>query len=124
MLEVVDAERDRLAERHRAEVAGELQPALVRRLDGGAERLAADVGVGLEPRHAFVGPVVDDAPRLFGRADLGHRRRPAGTGQVGSGEVHARPGNCAAIDRLLHVDLVIGRGAAGRADRGDAAAPR
>ena len=67
VLEVVDAERDRLAERDRAEVAGELQPALVRGLDRGAERFAADVGVGLEPGHAFVGPVVDDPPRFLGR---------------------------------------------------------
>jgi hypothetical protein len=67
VLEVVDAEPDRFAEGHGTQMSRELQPARVRGTNGGAERLAADVGVGLEPRHAFVGPVIDNPSRFIGR---------------------------------------------------------
>ena len=77
---------------------GDLQPARVRGLDRRAERLAADVRVGLEPGHAFVGPVVHDALRLFGGADLRHRRGAARAGEVRAREVHSRAGNLAAVD--------------------------
>ena len=101
-------------------MAGELQPALVRRHDRRAQHFAADVGVGLEPGDAFIGPVVHDAARFLGRSDLRHRPGPAGPGEIGAGEMQPRPGRLATIDRPLHVDLVVRRGAAGGARRGHA----
>ena len=101
-------------------MAGELQTTLVRRHDGRAQHFPADVGVSLEPRHAFIGPIVHDAACLLGRSDLRHRPGPAGPGEVGTREMQPRPRCLAAIDRLLHVDLVVRRGAAGSAGGSDA----
>ena len=91
---------------------GELQPALVRLLDRGAQRFAADVGVGLEPRHAFVRPVVDDAPRFFGLTICAIVAAPPGAGEIRARQVHARARDLTAVDPALHVDLVIRRRAA------------
>ncbi len=100
MLEVVDAEIDRLAERHRADVARDLEPALVRLVDDGRVQLGRELRVLAVP---VVDPDLDDvhfscslllyrfAP--FGRCrDPVRRHRPAGLwrGDAASGAEEAR----------------------------------
>src|SRR5207249_2038288 len=96
VLERVDAELYGFTERDRAQMPRELQAALVRLFDRRAERGAADGRVRLEPRHAFVGPIVDDAPRLLRRRHLRHRRRSARTCEIWAGEMNARSRRLAA----------------------------
>ncbi len=122
MLEIVDAECHRLLVAHRAEMARHLHAALVGLFDGGAQIRAGDVGVDLDPRRSFGGPVVHEAPRRLRRGHYGHVRRSrlTGAGDVGRGHHDVRSHPMAVVDLTLGVDVRVRRVRSGRPDRGDA----
>ncbi len=123
VLQIVDADRRRLAESDRAQVAGDLDAALMCRLHSGREFGARDVHVGLERSRALIGPEPDHTGGLIGTAQLVHLRGERALAfQVRAGDVQARTGHAAGIDQALDIEVGIGlhaaRGARGRDSAG------
>src|SRR5262249_490018 len=122
VLETVDARGDGFTIANRAEVPGDLEPPAMSGFGDRLQVFPADLGVNLEPRRPFIGPVFDDSPRLLGRRDVSPLDDGIGTGQIGTADVHSRPGNRSGIDLLLEADLGVRRNAAGGPDARDPAA--
>ncbi len=123
MLQVVDAERNRLAEADRAEVAGHFDTVLVCLLDGRAQLGPRDLGIGLEPGDALFGPVAHQPGGIFGAGQRVHCAG-AGTGalQIRTGHEDVGSGLFALSDRAFEVELLIGVDASRRPDGGHAGA--
>ena len=90
MLDIVDAERHRLAKADGAEMTGDFHVSLVCLLDRCSQHLTAHVGVELEPGHALGGPVVHHATDRFRAVHLVHAAHTLAAGQVGTRDVHPR----------------------------------
>ncbi len=121
VLQIVDPHLRRLGVGHRAEVPGHLEMARMRFSDRRPQGGARQVHIRLERRGPRVGPVVDEAARVVGAADLAHlRERAAGPLHIGRGHVEIRPRRPPCLDQRAEVEVGVGLDAAGRAERGDA----
>ena len=122
VLEIVDAEADRLLIADRADMAGDLHPVAMGLVDRGGELGRGDVHIGLGRGEAERGPVADHRPRIGGvaqRMELGDRRRRPF--EIGRGEIEIGADHPPGLDLALDAEIAIGvhrsRGARG----GDAA---
>src|SRR5579862_7500432 len=90
---------------------------LVRLVDRGAQLIARDLRVRLEPWDTLLGPVAHEPPRIFWRAEGVH---PSGadawTLEIRSGRKDHRTDGLSSFDRVSQVELLIRIDAAGRAD--------
>ena len=101
---------------------GDLEPALVRFLGGGAQLRTRDVHVGLERCCALVRPVVHHRScvgRVTQRLDL--RDRKAGPLEVWRGHVDRGAERGAGVDGLLDVEIRVAGHVAGSSHGGNAA---
>ncbi len=120
VLEVVDAERGGFVERDGAEMAGDLEPPGMGRLDGCSQFLAGDVGVGLERGDPETGPVLDGAAGVVGSLQRVHliEQGESRALEVRSGHIHLGPGHPARVDGGLDLEVGIRLETPTRAHRG------
>ena len=117
VLEIVDAEFGRLAIGHRADMAGDLQPARMRRVDRRLHLRARGGDVHLERGRALVRPVVHRLRRVVGAAQRMHLQDRKRAVEIGPGHIEIGADIVAPVDGALQVDVAIGRHRAAGARR-------
>ncbi len=121
MLELVDAESNRFAEAHGAEVRGHFHAVLVRLIDCRGQLRAADLRVRLEPRHSLLRPVAHEPPRIVGSVQRMHRReRRSWPLQIRPCGDDLRSRRLQRVGEPLEVELLVRVHAPRSADRGHA----
>jgi hypothetical protein len=105
VLRVVDADVGGFRVGDRAEMAGDLQPALVRLFDRRAQLVARDLHVGLERGRPHLGPVRHLLPRIVRIFSACICSWFCGPFRYGAGGVHRRPRLAPGLDLLLQVDV-------------------
>src|SRR5256885_13398381 len=108
MFQIVDAKLGRLAETHRAQVAGNFRSARVSGLDGRTELRARDVHVCLKGGHSLINPVVHKAHGVFGSGQYMQLwREGAHTLEIGPGDLHLGTWNLARVDEFLEREIGV-----------------
>src|ERR1700759_3585535 len=116
MFQVIDAECGGFFESDSAEMAGDLEPTFMSRLDGGGKFSRAQFGIGFKRSGSLIGPLVyisSDACRV-----LGHTRAAS---EVRRGQIGLRPRLLSRVYLLLDGQITFPIYGTGGADGGDAA---
>ena len=107
VLQVVDADLDRLRISDRAEMARNFETALVCLADGSAQFVTRDVRVCLERRHAAIRPKGDSLPGILGAQELGHLETTAGPIEIRARDIEMRTGQKPRVDGALELEVRV-----------------